>query len=275
MLHWLLWIPPALAMVGLYILTRMGSEVAVDVVGALRVRLRGRATRALFGLIEQEADGGANSTDGLRVSLSPAAWACLGLGCVLAVLWHHSVLSPWFIVFGAGAAWMLVATRGEMGREDLRELETFISSLRSVFSVGQSIFLSLDVAGVNGFAHVLDGGVPQDGDLAGLRIYLDVDHVGGEGVARGRAVGRAAAGDGAAGAPLTGGDLLEGQRLAGVGPAHQLAVDELDVPFLYLQLLGGPQAHLPLHVLGGLVAGQTRGISGAAAAGTGGVPDGW
>ena len=40
-----------------------------------------------------------------------------------------------------------------------------------------ALHLSLDIAGVNGLAGILDRGVAQDGDFAGFAVNFDIDHV--------------------------------------------------------------------------------------------------
>ena len=72
--------------------------------------------------------------------------ACLGAGLVLAVVWHHAVLSPWWIVFGGLVGWMLVSTRPAARGSDLQDLEVLVSEVRGLGATGQSIFVPLELA---------------------------------------------------------------------------------------------------------------------------------
>ena len=77
----------------------------------------------------------------------------LSAGLLLAVAWlSDPVLAIWFVVWGAGAGWIVQRSRPVI-REDLRALEVFVSTLRSVFAVGQSIINALELA-----AEQLDAG---------------------------------------------------------------------------------------------------------------------
>jgi hypothetical protein len=68
----------------------------------------------------------------------------LGAGLALAVAWHHPVISPWWVVLGGLAGWMLVSTRSSLQRETLRDLETLVSGIRAMYIVGQSVFGPLE-----------------------------------------------------------------------------------------------------------------------------------
>jgi hypothetical protein len=68
----------------------------------------------------------------------------LGAGLALAVAWHHPVISPWWMVLGGLAGWMLVSTRPSLQRETLRDLETLVSGVRAMYIVGQSVFGPLE-----------------------------------------------------------------------------------------------------------------------------------
>ena len=63
-----------------------------------------------------------------------------------------------------------------------------------------ALHLAFHVAGVDGLAGVLDGGVVEDGHLARLGVRLHVDDVGAESAARALGVHTDLAGNGAAGA---------------------------------------------------------------------------
>ncbi len=73
----------------------------------------------------------------------------LGVGSVLGVAWlSNPLLALWFVVFGGLAGWVIDRSRPAV-REDLRALEICVSTLRSVFVVGQSIFNSLELTAEN------------------------------------------------------------------------------------------------------------------------------
>ena len=134
--------------------------------------------------------------------------------------------------------------------------------------------LALHVAGVDRLAHVLNGGVAQDPDLAGLGIDVDVDDVGGKGVAGTAGADGALAGDGAASAALPGGDFFEGQALIRIGFADEVAVVKVDVALIHFELASRTSTHLLLDILGGQVAGVAGGVGDAAAAGAVRIADG-
>jgi hypothetical protein len=110
---------------------------------------------------------------------------------VLAMVWHHAVLSPWFVTLGGAAGWLWRAAGPGDRREDLRTLADFLSTFRSVFAVGDSVFDALasaseDLAGASGarqdatpLLEVVDGAVRQyraDADRrAALRLLQGTD----------------------------------------------------------------------------------------------------
>ena len=64
-------------------------------------------------------------------------------GLVVGSLWlANPLLALWFVIFGGGIGWLITLSRPAR-REDLRALELFVGTLRSVFSVGQSVFAAL------------------------------------------------------------------------------------------------------------------------------------
>lgn len=140
----LVWLPATFATLALFLLSRLSLETAWTVERALRARLQKRAARALFRLVEERVT--TNLPVQRRFMLPRRAWACIGAGVALALVWRHVVLSPWFLVLGFALAWVVMTTRQQVQREDLRNLESFVSSLRSVLAVDQSIFLSLKEA---------------------------------------------------------------------------------------------------------------------------------
>jgi hypothetical protein len=130
-----------LATVGFFLLIRVGLDDVAAIVMVLRRRLRRRIV-----LDHHSVPIGAN----LQVRTTAFHRSPLGLGLVVGLMlgsaWLSSpLLSVWFIVFGALAGWVIQRSRPE-GREDLRAMEVFVSTLRSVFVVGQSIFNSLELA---------------------------------------------------------------------------------------------------------------------------------
>jgi hypothetical protein len=73
----------------------------------------------------------------------------LGAGLLLAITWvGEPLLAVWFVVWGIGAGWVVQAGRPTV-RQDLRTLEVFLSTLRGVFAVGQSIITALELAAEN------------------------------------------------------------------------------------------------------------------------------
>lgn len=73
----------------------------------------------------------------------------LGAGLLLALVWiGEPILAMWFVCWGIGAGWVVQAGRPTI-REDLRALEVFLSTLRGVFAVGQSIITALELAAEN------------------------------------------------------------------------------------------------------------------------------
>lgn len=146
----ILWIPAVLASIGILTLTRLGLASLVPVVEAVVRRLRARVSHPLYSLLTrgQETPSVAESQKtrrGLK-AVPVAVWVCVGAGLVLAAAWHHWMLSPWFTALGVACGWILISTRSAVGREDLKELETFIASLKSIFVVGQSVFGGLETA---------------------------------------------------------------------------------------------------------------------------------
>jgi hypothetical protein len=165
----LLWVPSALFALGAFILARLGVLRLVDLGRALRLRFRGQ-TAPVIARLQALRDAGTQTQDQKR-RLPVTIWVGLGAGLALGLFWLHPLVTPWFIILGLGVAWMLISTRRSMTREDLRGLEVFISSLRSVLSVGESVFLSLEVV-----AEDLDEGPVQAAVAEAIRRYrADMD----------------------------------------------------------------------------------------------------
>lgn len=173
-----LWIPAILAAGAAFVLAWVGLQGAAEIGQALwrrGRRLFGTRTLPLRarGRGEGKASELAPTTPRGVTSLlrAPVMLVSLTSGVVLAALWRHPVLSPWFILLGGATGWMLVSARSHTSREDLRQLETFIDMLRSVFTVGQSVFYSLEEAA----ADMPDGALRQAVLEAVRRYRADLD----------------------------------------------------------------------------------------------------
>ena len=136
--HWLLSIA-VLVTVGFALLIRTGLDDVVLLGAALFKRTRRiRLTRSLTGA----PDAGLITGSSLRRSPILIGF---GAGLLLAVAWlSDPSLAIWFVAWGAGAGWVIMRSRPAI-REDLRALEVFVSTLRSVFAVGQSIINALEL----------------------------------------------------------------------------------------------------------------------------------
>lgn len=140
---YLLWAPVALATLGVYLLTRLGLAHAVELGRALRIRLQ-RAPSWMQRVASPDATQEATFPQDV-LQRQPVLWG-LGGGLALGLLWHHPVLTPWFVVLGGAAGWMLSTTRSGLDRSDLKALGIFVTTLQSTFTVGQSVFIALEVA---------------------------------------------------------------------------------------------------------------------------------
>ena len=89
-----------------------------------------------------------------------------GAGLLLAIAWlSDPILAIWFVAWGAGAGWIVQRSRPVI-KEDLRALEVFVSTLRSLFAVGQSIINALELA-----AEQLDDGALKTTVLDAVQRY--------------------------------------------------------------------------------------------------------
>ena len=142
-----------LATVGFFLLIRAG----LDDVAALAAALVKRARRHRLVLDRHSSPTSTNLP--ARATVFQRSPIGLGLiaGMVLGLAWllpasdsvgPNPLLSLWFVVFGGLAGWVIDRGR-PTDREDLRALEVFVSTLRSVFVVGQSIFNSLELTAEN------------------------------------------------------------------------------------------------------------------------------
>ncbi len=85
----------------------------------------------------------------------------LGAGLLLALAWiGEPLLAVWFVCWGIGAGWVVQAGRPAV-RQDLRALEVFLSTLRGIFAVGQSIITALELAAENLEAGQLQAAVAE------------------------------------------------------------------------------------------------------------------
>lgn len=85
----------------------------------------------------------------------------LGAGLLLALAWiGEPSLAVWFVCWGIGAGWVVQAGRPAV-RQDLRALEVFLSTLRGIFAVGQSIITALELAAENLEAGQLQAAVAE------------------------------------------------------------------------------------------------------------------
>ena len=155
--HWLLGIA-VLVTVGFALLIRTGLDDVLTLSTALFKRTRRiRLTRSMT------ADAPTFTTSSLHRSPILIGF---GAGLLLAIAWlSDPVLAIWFVVWGAGAGWIVQRSRPVI-KEDLRALEVFVSTLRSVFAVGQSIINALELA-----AEQLDAGPLQATVLDAVHRY--------------------------------------------------------------------------------------------------------
>ncbi len=157
--HWLLGIA-VLVTVGFALLIRTGLDDVLTLSTALFKRTRRiRLTRSLTVVPDSALITGSS------LHRSPIVIG-LGAGLLLAIAWlSDPILAIWFVAWGAGAGWIVQRSRPVI-REDLRALEVFVSTLRSVFAVGQSIINALELA-----AEQLDAGPLQTTVLDAVQRY--------------------------------------------------------------------------------------------------------
>lgn len=160
--HWLLGIA-VLVTVGFALLIRTGLDDVLTLGTALFKRTRRiRLTRSLTIAPDAGLITGSSPHRALRAPIVIG----LGAGLLLAITWlSDPILAIWFVVWGAGAGWIVQRSRPAI-REDLRALEVFVSTLRSVFAVGQSIINALELA-----AEQLDEGALKTTVLDAVQRY--------------------------------------------------------------------------------------------------------
>ena len=137
-----------------------------------------------------------------------------------------------------------------------------------------TLHLSLDIAGVDRLARVLNRREPGDVRLAGVRVHGYVHEMHGIAVALSSGVHVGASRDGAAGGGQLTRQVLEGEPEFLVGFVADHAVHVFNVVFGGVPDLGGPGDHLILDILGRADGRQARGEGRPAAAGDEGVADG-
>ena len=150
----------ALVTLGFALLIRTGLDDVLTLSTALFKRTRRiRLTRSLTVAPD------ARLITGSSLHYSPIVIG-LGAGLLLAIAWlSDPSLAIWFVAWGAGAGWVIMRSRPAI-REDLRALEVFVSTLRSVFAVGQSIINALELA-----AEQLDAGSLKTTVLDSVQRY--------------------------------------------------------------------------------------------------------
>lgn len=136
----LILIPPLFFGIACGLLVHSGLSWLVDA---------GRALRRRFSLAERLRqvlpDRARLSATQKRLFLPGPLLVGLGAGLILAVLWRHPVLSPWWVVLGGAAGWMTVSAR-PIPRQALQAVEVLVTGLRSVYPVAQSVSGALSTA---------------------------------------------------------------------------------------------------------------------------------
>ena len=134
----LIWIPPIVAGVACGLLAYAGMSGLAD----LAILHRRLTFTDQLQQIFQERKKTFASVQSRRFPLQfPIG---LAVGLVLAILWHHPVLSPWWIILGGAFGWMMMSTR-LFPRQGLNMMEIFVSGLRSSYPVHQSVMLAMEV----------------------------------------------------------------------------------------------------------------------------------
>lgn len=115
---------------------------AASLIGVLhrRFSLRRRLEQVLAVARQDEARGRPRQRLLVPVLIS------LAIGLILAIVWQHPVLSPWFVFFGGLVGWMLVSTQSRIRPDDFRDMEVLVSEVRGLYVAGQSVFGPLEVA---------------------------------------------------------------------------------------------------------------------------------
>lgn len=132
-----------LAFVGLFVLTRLILDDAAQVLTALSRRWQRRATWLMRPTQSDSAIAPSGWTAVIRtVWGTPIGFGVVGGLAVGSVWLANPVLAVWFVVFGAGLGWLVTLSR-PTEREDLKAVELFVGTLRSVFTAGQSVFAAL------------------------------------------------------------------------------------------------------------------------------------
>jgi len=130
----LLALPALCAAGGVGLLSHAGLSLVGSIVTGLHHRW-GRRVRIGFA-----ADEGATVTlDQRRVTLSWPLLLPVAGGLVLAVLWHHPVLSTWTALLGGMGTALGYSSQPRKTAEDRTLQELFLSALRSRYGITQSL----------------------------------------------------------------------------------------------------------------------------------------
>lgn len=144
----LILIPPLFAGIACGVLAYAGASALVDLARVLRRRLSfAERLRRVFPEETRLATGQKRRALPVPVLIGPVA------GLVLAAIWRHPILSVWWIVLGGAFSWMTVSTR-TIPRRALQIVEIFVSGLRNIYPVTQSVSGALEATA----AHL-----PEDG----------------------------------------------------------------------------------------------------------------
>lgn len=152
-----------LATAGFFLLIRVSLDDVLTIAGALLKRARWR--RVVLDRHSSPAAQTFNPTPAMPWRRSPLGLG-LSAGLAFSLAWlAHPLLSIWFVVCGVLVGWIIQRSRPDV-RQDLRAMEVFVGTLRSVFVVGQSIFNSLELAAEN-----LDAGPLRSAVAEAVRRY--------------------------------------------------------------------------------------------------------
>ncbi|MGC8946374.1 MAG: hypothetical protein ACP5N6_09485 [Anaerolineae bacterium] len=133
----LILIPSLLAGAACGFLAHAGMSGLVDLARALRRRNFDRLRQVLEKEIHFAPDQPRQSP------LPLPLLAGLALGLALAFVWHHPILSVWWLVLGGAFGWMMVSLR-HVSRQALQVMEVFVSGLRGSYPVSQSVTAALE-----------------------------------------------------------------------------------------------------------------------------------
>lgn len=134
----LIFVPPLFAGIACGVLAYAGMSALVDLARVLRRR---------FSFVERLRRVFPEET---RLDTGQRRWTLpvpvlIGLvaGLALAIVWRQPILSVWWIVLGGAFGWMMVSTR-TVPRQALHVVEIFVSGLRNIYPVTQSVSGALE-----------------------------------------------------------------------------------------------------------------------------------